>query len=189
MNRRFGALALIFAAAPASLLSACGSPPVESRSGDTVATAIADDGRPPLPRICGDMDVPELTGAVVDQAELLSPADETRIDAQLADYRQATGHQAVVATLSSLHGKDDALVARCIGDAWRIGDARRNDGILILLAPNEKRVRVATGAAFGEREADYKAERVIDAMMPKLNGNDWAGGLSDGVRALGVFYP
>lgn len=178
------------------MASACspsgGSDAADGKGPSATTAAVERPIRPVLPmgRDCGVMDVPQLKGLVSDPADLIPETDELLIEQNLRAYQSATGHEAVAVMLPTLGGKDDGLVARCLGDAWSIGDDQRNDGVMILLVPSEERVRVAMGLGFGTpEESNQKAQAVINAMMPNLSRGDMVGGMKAGVGSLRGILP
>ncbi|MBA4748979.1 MAG: TPM domain-containing protein, partial [Sphingopyxis sp.] len=85
-------------------------------------------------------DFPKLSGRVVDQAELLPPADEAALTDKLAAFEARSKQQVVVATVASLNDRDISDYGTQLGRAWGIGAAGRNDGVLFLIAPNERKM-------------------------------------------------
>src|SRR5688572_27548014 len=88
---------------------------------------------------------PELTGRVVDQAGILAPEEETRLSDQLAALEVRTTDQLVVVTVPSLQGLSIDEFSQQLGNHWGIGRADRNNGVLLVVAPKERRVRIAVG--------------------------------------------
>src|SRR3546814_12337285 len=88
---------------------------------------------------------PELTGRVVDQADIIPPAEEASLTAQLEQLEKASGHQLVVATVASLEGHDVGDYGYRLGRAWGIGGKEANDGVVFLHAPNDPRVNIPAG--------------------------------------------
>lgn len=84
-------------------------------------------------------------GRVTDDAKVLSDAQKQQIAARLADFERLTGHQMVVVTTPSLGGQDIALYATNLANKRGIGRRGVDDGILLLVAPNERKVRIAVG--------------------------------------------
>lgn len=125
-----------------------------------------------------------LQGRVTDAADILPDAAETRLSDRLAQYEGRTGHQMIIVTTSSLNGLDVAAVGDCLGNRWGIGDKDRNDGVLILVAPNERRARISTGTGLETMLNDEEAKAAIDLMTPHFRSNDFAGGLSVAVDAI-----
>src|SRR5690349_20790781 len=88
---------------------------------------------------------PKLTGRVVDEAGLLDPAREAALSQKLQTLEQQTGRQLVVATLPSLERRTIEDYGYRLGRAWGIGDKEEDDGVLLIVAPNERKVRIETG--------------------------------------------
>ncbi|QJQ32725.1 TPM domain-containing protein [Sphingomonas lacunae] len=175
-----------------AIASGCSPSPTEEKAAAPAAGPVERPIRTALPmsRECGDISLPQLKGLVSDPADLIAEADELEIEQTLRQYQANTGHEAVAVMLPTLNGKDDGLVARCLGDAWSIGDKHRNDGVMLLLVPSEERVRVAMGLGFGSVEdSNRKAQDVINEMMPALSRGDMAGGMKAGARSLSHVLP
>ena len=130
--------------------------------------------------------VPEraLTGRVSDHAGVLDAEAEARLDTQLAALAQRRGHQTVIATVPTLDGRDIAAEATCLGNRWGIGDTARDDGILVLVATSDRKVRVATGTGATASLTDDEAAEVIGAMTPAFRDGDMAGGLEQGIARI-----
>ena len=88
---------------------------------------------------------PPLTGRVVDQANILPDATERELSAKLEAHERATGHQLVVATVSSLQGYPIEDYGYRLGRTWGIGDKDKDDGAILLVAPNDRQVRIEVG--------------------------------------------
>jgi uncharacterized protein len=125
-----------------------------------------------------------LTDTVSDYADLLPDEAEARITAALQTARDETGAHIVLATLETQadYGGTGRFADFATGwfNAWGIGDATRNDGVLILVARQDHEMRIALGSAYGP-VWDGRAQRVIDtAMLPAFRKDDYARGLEDG---------
>lgn len=131
---------------------------------------------------------PQLTGRVVDDAHLLTPAqvqDLTQKSAALET--QSGGRQFVVATVNSLEGHPVEDYAYRLGRYWKIGTAKNNDGVLLLVAPNERKVWIATGYGAGGYMTDAMAGVITrEAILPhfKRNPPDYGGGIEAGADAI-----
>lgn len=132
------------------------------------------------------MGVPKmaLEGRITDAANILSAEAEERLSERLATYEQRTNHQMAVATTNALNGADPMEFATCLGRRWGIGDAERDDGILILVAPNERQSSIAVGYGLEKALTDVEAKAVIKDMIPSFRKNDYASGLSIGIEAI-----
>jgi uncharacterized protein len=87
---------------------------------------------------------PRPQGPILDQANLLPPADEAALDQRLRAYNASTGRAVIVATVSSLDGLDEVNYGQELAEAWGIGGENTEQGVLLLVAPKERRVRIAT---------------------------------------------
>jgi len=127
-----------------------------------------------------------LTGRVVDEANLLSPAQEQALTARLAALEaDGKGPQLVVATTPYLKGEEINVYSINLARAWRIGSKARNDGVLLLVAPNERKVRIEVGTGLEKRLPDETCADIIQtALLPAIRDGDMAGGIERGVDAL-----
>lgn len=124
---------------------------------------------------------PELSGRVVDEAGLLDPAQESTLDQQLAALEQQSGRQLVVVTLADLQGYEIADYGFRLGDHWGIGDEDRDDGALLIVAPNERKVRVEVGYGLEGVLTDAVSGRIIrNAIIPRFKEGDFPGGIIAG---------
>ena len=123
---------------------------------------------------------PALTGRVVDDARLLSPQVEQDLTQKLAALETATGRQVVVATLPDLQGYAIEDYGYQLGRAWGIGTKGRNDGALLLIAPNDRKVRIEVGYGLEGIMTDALSSLIIqDKILPAFR----AGNLEQGVVA------
>lgn len=128
---------------------------------------------------------PKLTGRVVDDAALLSPAQEQVLTDKLAALEKQSGRQLVVATLPSLQDYDISDYGYRLLRAWGIGDKQRNDGALLIVAPNERKVRVEVGYGLEGILTDALSSQIIrNAITPRFKAGDMAGGIEAGTDAL-----
>lgn len=124
-------------------------------------------------------------GWVTDAAEILPDEVEARLTAKLAEFEHRTLHQMVVVTVPSLEGRDVADVANQLGNSWGVGRASHDDGIVILVAPDERRVRISTADGIMALLPDEACRQIIDeAMIPAFSAGDLAGGTEAGVDAV-----
>ena len=126
-----------------------------------------------------------LSGRVVDQARLLSPQQAARLTARLADLEAQTHHQFVVATTDSLQELPIESYSLCLARHWRIGQERVNDGMMLLVAPNERKVRIEIGTGLEGQLTDPEAKTIIDTTMtPAFVERRYADGIDAGVVAI-----
>ena len=128
---------------------------------------------------------PQMTGRVVDQANLLSPQQEAELSAKSEALEQRTGRQFVVATVGSLEDLTVEDYATRLFRAWKLGDEKRDDGVLMLVAPNEKKVRIETGYGAEGVLPDILGGRIIrNDILPRFRDGDMAGGIIAGADAI-----
>ena len=128
---------------------------------------------------------PKLTGRVVDDANILSPAVEASLTEKLAGLETSAGHQLVVVTLPSLQGLEIEDYGYQLGRAWAIGDAKIDDGALLIVAPNERKVRIEVGYGLEGVMTDALSSVIIQsAILPKFKAGDMEGGVVAGTDAL-----
>lgn len=129
---------------------------------------------------------PKLAGnPVVDQANIIPAAEEAALNTQLLELQQKTGHQLVVATVNDLEGNEVADYGYRLGRAWQIGDKEKDDGVVFLIAPNERRMNIAVGYGLEPVLTDALSGRIIrDVVTPKFKAGDMPGGIQDGVNAI-----
>ncbi len=129
---------------------------------------------------------PKLAGnPVVDQADIIPAAEEAALNTQLLAIEQKTGHQFVVATVRDLEGNDISDYGYKLGRAWGIGDEAKDDGVVFLIAPNERRMNISVGYGLEPILTDALSGRIIrDIVTPKFKAGDMPGGIQDGVNAI-----
>jgi uncharacterized protein len=131
------------------------------------------------------LDFPALTGRVVDQADILSPAVRTDVAAQSKELEEKSGIQLVAATVPSLHGGDIETFANQLFRAWELGQAQKNNGILLLVAPNERKVRIEVGYGLEGTLTDALASTIISgAIVPHFKRGDFSGGVEGDVHGI-----
>lgn len=118
-------------------------------------------------------------GPVYDGAQIIPDATEAQIDAKLRALSKETGKTLVVATLSSLEGQEVEEYAVKLFETWGVGDAEKDEGALILVAPNERRTRIEVGLGSEAVLPDALASRIIEAqMIPRFKAGDFGGGIA-----------
>lgn len=130
-------------------------------------------------------DFPQLTGRVVDNAELLSPADEAALTAKLEALEGASSRQLVVATVPDLQGYPIEDYGYRLGRAWGIGQEEANNGVILLVAPNDRKVRIEVGYGLEPILTDALSALIIqNTILPRFRADDYAGGISAGADAI-----
>ncbi|GAO54737.1 methanol dehydrogenase [Novosphingobium sp. NBM11] len=128
---------------------------------------------------------PPLTGRVVDDAHLLNPQQVAALDAKLAALEQQSQRQLVVATIPDLQGMPIEDYGYQLGRAWGLGDKQRNDGALLIVAPNERKVRIEVGYGLEGILTDALSQVIIQReIVPRFKQNDYAGGIDAAVDQL-----
>ena len=128
---------------------------------------------------------PALSGRVVDLAGLLDDAQESALIAQLDAHEQETGNQLVVATVDSLDGRDIADYANRLGRFWQIGTSENDNGVLLVVAPNERKVRIEVGYGLEGALTDSLSSIIIQReILPAFRQGGFAQGIQQGVNAI-----
>jgi len=159
---------------PLLLLACSTKPTVQAQSDQTNAATIAP-AQPAIP----------LAGRVTDVAHLLSSDTKVRLSAKLENLEASTHHQLVVVTVNSLGGRDIDDFSRDLANAWGIGRKGHNDGVVLLVAPKERKVRITVGRALEATLTPVVCEQIIAAkIIPRFRSGDLAGGIESGADAL-----
>ena len=128
---------------------------------------------------------PKLTGRVVDAAGLLSPAQVQQLDQLSAGTEKASSRQLVVATIPDLQGYAIEDYGYRLGREWGIGQKGANNGIILLVAPREKKVRIEVGYGLEPIMTDALSSAIINqAILPRFRDGDMAGGIVAGAQAI-----
>jgi uncharacterized protein len=124
---------------------------------------------------------PKLTGRVVDQAGLLRPEQVIDISSKSEALEARSGRQFVVATVKSLEGRTIEEYGYQLGRAWGIGQGEKDDGVILLVAPNERKVRIETGYGARVFLTDAVSSVIIrESIIPRFKENDFGGGIVAG---------
>jgi uncharacterized protein len=125
---------------------------------------------------------PQLTGRVVDEAGVIDAATRQAITDKLAAVEAKSGDQIVVVTLKSLQDTSIEDFGYQLGRAWGIGEKAKNNGALLIVAPNERKVRIEVGYGLEGALTDAVTRLIIqNAILPRFRVGDFAGGISRGV--------
>ncbi|MBN1781352.1 YgcG family protein [bacterium] len=129
--------------------------------------------------------VPYLTGRVTDNAQILSSETSRMLTERLRDHENRTGNQIAVLTVSSLDGEAVEDYALDVFNEWKLGQKDRDNGILILVAPNDRRMRIEVGYGLEPVMPDAMAGRIIRGIMtPRFKNGDYDGGIMEGTLAV-----
>ncbi len=128
---------------------------------------------------------PALTGRVVDEARLLDPAVAARLEAKLARLEARTTDQFVVVTVKSLMGHDMDSYGLRLGNTWGIGRKDKNNGVLLIVAPNERKVRIEVGYGLEATLTNGISRLILDEfILPAFRRGDFNEGIERGVDKI-----
>ena len=128
---------------------------------------------------------PARTGRVVDQASLLSQSTRDRLTALLAEHERNTTNQVVVVTVRSLQGMRVEAYALALANRWGVGQSGRNNGVLLLVAPTERSVRIEVGTGLERTLTNRIAADIIDnRMLPAFRTGRYEAGIDQGVNGI-----
>ncbi|TDQ81327.1 uncharacterized protein A8950_2392 [Dongia mobilis] len=135
--------------------------------------------------VAQDASLPALTGRVVDRADILSSAAEATIAAKLEAHEKATTNQIVVVTLPDLMGRPIEDWGLMLGRGWGIGQAEKDNGVVFLIAPNERELRIEVGYGLEGELTDALADQIIRGdIVPHFKAGDMEAGILAGVDAI-----
>jgi uncharacterized protein len=139
----------------------------------------------PAPAARSTADFPALSGRVVDRAELLTPAQEAALSRDLEALERRTTDQMVIVTVPSLGGRDIAEYGRALGTHWGIGQRGKDNGLLLIVAPNERQARVALGLGIARIVSDARAQAIMDQLMiPRFREGQYHAGIRAATQVL-----
>jgi len=128
---------------------------------------------------------PEFQTSVYDYINLLSPSEKNNLEQKLIRYSDTTSTQIVVAIINSTNGESITYLGAQWGDKWGIGQAKEDNGILILLAKNDRKIAINTGYGVEHLLTDAMSRRIIDRdIIPYFKNSDYPGGLNRGVNSV-----
>jgi uncharacterized protein len=128
------------------------------------------------------LDFPALSGRVVDDAGVLDEGTRAALTQKLAEFETKTTDQFVVVTLKSLQGTSIEDLGVELGRHWQIGQRDKNNGVLLIVAPNERRVRIEVGYGLEGALTDAVSRLIIEnGITPRFRAGDFAGGITRGV--------
>jgi len=131
------------------------------------------------------LEVPYLSGRVNDQADLLDAAYENQLEERLQALEAETGAQVAVLTIGSLEGDSIEDFAIRVVETWKLGREGVDDGVLILIARDDRRMRIEVGYGLEGALTDAQAGRIIDQLMaPRFREGDFDGGVGAAVDAV-----
>jgi uncharacterized protein len=128
------------------------------------------------------LDFPTLTGRVVDEANILSTETRAALTKKLAAFEAKTTDQLVVVTLKSLQGTSIEDYGYQLGRRWQIGQKDKNNGVLLIVVPSERKVRIDVGYGLEGTLTDAVSRLIIEnSIVPRFRANDYPGGITRAV--------
>jgi uncharacterized protein len=131
------------------------------------------------------LNVPPLTGRIVDLAHLLPSDVATSLSADLAEHERKTGNQIAVLTLPSLEGEPLEEFSHRVSTTWKLGRQETDNGVLLLVVPGERRIRIEVGYGLEGILTDAKGSQIIRReIVPRFKSGDFPGGIAAGLKAI-----
>ena len=128
---------------------------------------------------------PALSGRVVDEGQMLTPATREQLTQSLQAHEKATGEQVVVVTVPDLQGMPIEDYGYQLGRAWGIGQKDKNNGAMLIVARDDRKLRIEVGYGLEDRLTDAQASVIINQIItPAFKTGDYNQGISDGVGAI-----
>lgn len=129
--------------------------------------------------------VPRLTGRVVDEAGILDASQEAQISGSLEAFEKSTTTQIAVLTVPSLEGEAIEQYAMRVAEAWKIGQADKDNGVLLVVAPSDRQVRIEVGYGLEGALTDAESARIIRGdIIPNFKSGDYFAGIAAGVARI-----
>jgi len=138
-----------------------------------------------VPFSAGALDVPQLKGRVNDYASMLSPETAQKLDAALSAIESSDSTQIVVLTIPSLEGEILEEFSIKVAEAWKIGQNNLDNGVILLVSKNERKLRIEAGRGLEGKLTDLVSGRIIRSeIIPKFKEGDFNGGIEAGINAI-----
>ena len=135
--------------------------------------------------IIAGQDIPYMTGRVTDNAQILTAQTRSLLTESLKAHENRTGNQIAILTVPSLNNENIEDYAVEVFNEWKLGQKGKDNGLLILIAPNDRRMRIEVGYGLEGTLTDGTAGQIIHTIMtPKFKNGDYNGGITDGVKAV-----
>ncbi|CAI8847145.1 TPM domain-containing protein [Pseudomonas donghuensis] len=132
-----------------------------------------------------ELSFPALSGRVVDNAGLLDGASRSQLDSMLKAHEQGTGEQVVVVTLADLQGQSIEDYGYQLGRHWGIGQKGKDNGALLIVALQERKLRIEVGYGLEERLTDAQSSVIINRIItPAFRRGEYSQGIVQGTAAI-----
>src|SRR5262245_41343798 len=169
----------------ATLLRWANPPPTLARSALTFAWALALACVLLATAVLAQPKFPPLSGRIVDEVGLLSADDKRALESELKALEEKSTDQLVVYIARSLEGHPIEDFGYRLGRFWQIGQKDKNNGVILIVAPNDRKVRIEVGRGLEPQLTDLMSKLIIEnAVLPAFRRNDFAGGIKAGVRDI-----
>ena len=131
------------------------------------------------------LDIPPLTGRVVDRAHILSPTVLSDLNSILAAHEAKTSNQVAILTIPSLENQPLEVFSHQVATTWALGKKGTDNGVLFLIALKEKKLRIEVGYGLEGTLTDAKSSRIIrHEVVPRFRAGDFPGGIVAGTQAI-----
>ncbi len=131
------------------------------------------------------LDVPKLQGYVNDYAGMISPETRARLESELQAFERSDSTQVVILTTPSLEGEVIEDFGIKVAESWKIGQKGKDNGIILIVAKQERKIRIEVGRGLEGKLTDLMAGRIIDLVVkPRFKRADYDGGFTAGVSAI-----
>ena len=133
----------------------------------------------------GRLEIPRNQGWVTDLAGMLTPAQRGELDKLMESYKQGTTHEIALLTVESLKGEPIEKFANEVGRSWGIGGKEKNNGAILIVSKQDRKIRIETGRGLEGSLPDSMCGRIIrEVIAPQFKQGRFGEGLEDGVRAI-----
>jgi uncharacterized protein len=163
-------LALVAAACSQGASTPAAGAAVELDQGDVRLVTASVGGRP--------------SGWIVDRADLLDPREEARLAARLDAHEAASSDQIIVVTVTNVQGMAIERFGYTLGNHWGVGRADADNGVLMILALEDRKIRIEVGSGLERILTDDRAAQIIQLMRPQLVASDFAGAVDRGTAEI-----
>src|SRR3954469_18444088 len=132
-----------------------------------------------------DVAVPPLVGRVVDQTGTLSTSDVSALNQTIRAFEARKGSQLAVLIVATTDGETIEQYSLRVAEAWKIGRKKIDDGVLLVIAKNDRKLRIEVGYGLEGALTDVTSKRIIDEVItPRFRNGDFSGGISAGVDRI-----
>lgn len=138
-----------------------------------------------LPLNAAALEVPKLNGYVNDLAGVISPGTELKIESFLRGFESSDSTQLMILTIEALEGESLEDYSLRVAETWKVGQKGKDNGALLLIAKQDRQMRIEVGYGLEGRLTDLLAGRIIDnEIKPRFQAGDFDGGVIAGVTAM-----